>query len=234
MLDTGIRPRPKSLQAKGIREMHPHIVWNVFTDLSGEMVAKHLHTGYTFFFNNGGHSQISVNPEYQLLARPLRLHPDVAPLPPGGYSWTTYQIDFTSDPSRMLSGGGGLTLGGLWSGTQRTIDFSLTFQPSYAFRIGLKMQRTAAELEVPKDDFVTAIWTVRANYSFTTNMFLDSLVQYDASRSLFNANVRFNLMHRPLSDIFVVYNEQRFTTPDDPGIPAGRGLIVKFTQMFSF
>jgi hypothetical protein len=234
MLDTGVRPRPKALQAKGIREMHPHIVWNVFTDLSGEMVAKNLHTGYTFFFNNGGHSQIAVNPEYQLLTRPLRLHPDIPPLPPGGYSWTTYQVDFTSDPSRMLSAGGGITLGGLWSGTQRTLDFSLTFQPSHEFRVGLKVQRTAGELETPLADFVTAIWTVRANYSFTTNMFLDSLVQYDAARSLFNANVRFNLIHRPLSDLFVVYNEEQFTAPDDPEIPAGRGLIVKFTRMFSF
>jgi hypothetical protein len=41
-------------------------------------------------------------------------------------------------------------------------------------------------------------------------------------------------MHRPLSDLFVVYNEEQFTAPDDSEIPAGRGLIVKFTRMFSF
>jgi hypothetical protein len=43
--------------------------------------------------------------------------------------------------------------------------------------------------------------------------------------------VRLNLIHRPLSDFFVVYNEQQFT---DAIIPAGRGVVVKYTQMLSF
>lgn len=76
-------------------------------------------------------------------------------------------------------------------------------------------------------------WTMRANYSFTTNMFFDSFVQYNRDRDMVNANIRFNIIHHPLSDLFVVYNEQRFTTPENP-IPTGRGVIVKFTQMLSF
>jgi hypothetical protein len=43
--------------------------------------------------------------------------------------------------------------------------------------------------------------------------------------------VRFNLIHRPLSDFFVVYNEQQFT---DATVPAGRGVVVKCTHMLSF
>ena len=80
--------------------------------------------------------------------------------------------------------------------------------------------------------FRSTVWTGRANYSFTTNMFLDALTQYDAAIKQFNANVRFNVIHHPLSDLFIVYNEQRFTTPDAP-VP-GRSLVVKFTQMLSF
>jgi hypothetical protein len=233
MLDTGVRPRPVSFQERGVREIHPHVVWNVFTDHSGEMVAKAMHSGITFFFENGGHSQIAVNPTYELLESPLRLHPDSPPIPPGGYSWTTYVWDFTSDSSRALSVGGGITLGGLWSGTQRTLDGTVAYKPSYKFRVSLKVQRTAAKLDVPVSEFVTSLWTARANYSFATNAFLDSLIQYDAARRLFNANIRFNYTYRPLSDLFIVYNEQRYATPENP-VPAGRGLIVKFTRMFAF
>ena len=233
LLDTGVRPRPASFQRRGIREMHPHIVWNVFTDHSGEMVSKRLHTGYTFFLNNGGFSQIAVNPTFELLTEPFTIHPDSPPIPPGGYSWTTVVADFTSDPSRALSGNVALTWGGLWSGTQRSIRAGMALKPSYNFRLSLGMTRTAASLDVPRTDFVTAIWTVRANYSFATNMFLDSLVQYDAARNRFNTNVRFNMTYRPLSDLFVVYNEQRFTDPETP-LATGRSLIVKFTRMFSF
>jgi hypothetical protein len=44
--------------------------------------------------------------------------------------------------------------------------------------------------------------------------------------------VRFNLIHHPLSDLFIVYNDQRFLTADAP--VAGRSVAVKFTQMLSF
>jgi hypothetical protein len=47
----------------------------------------------------------------------------------------------------------------------------------------------------------------------------------------FSANVRFNLIHRPLSDFFIVYNESQFA---DSAQTAGRSVIVKYTQMFAF
>jgi len=230
--DIGIRPRPTALQRRGIRELHPHIVWNYYTDLSGQMIAKRLHTGNTFFFNNGGYSEVSVNPEYQQIDRPLRLSRHAPTVPPGGYGWNEYQLRFNSDPSRVLSFSFTGIVGGLWSGTQRTINAGVTVRPSYRFRMSLAVQRTDADLGVPDSDFVTAVWTMRANYSFTTNMFLDSLLQYNHDRDQLNANLRFNLIHRPLSDLYVVFNEQRFTADHAP--TPGRGFIVKFTRMMSF
>ncbi len=63
-------------------------------------------------------------------------------------------------------------------------------------------------------------------------MFLDALVQYRSDIEQFSANLRFNLIHRPLSDFFVVYNEQQFT--DSGAVTAGRGVVVKYTHLFSF
>lgn len=61
---------------------------------------------------------------------------------------------------------------------------------------------------------------------------LDALVQYDFDQKVRNTNIRFNFIHRPLSDLYVVYNEQAFETPEAPA--AGRSLVVKFTRMVSF
>jgi len=74
--------------------------------------------------------------------------------------------------------------------------------------------------------------TTRANYSFSPRMFVDALAQFDPASKQLNANVRFNLIHHPLSDLFVVYNDQRFLTPGAP--TAGRSIAVKFTQMMAF
>ena len=64
-------------------------------------------------------------------------------------------------------------------------------------------------------------------------MFVDALVQYDPVSALVNTNVRFNFIHHPLSDLFIVFNEQRFTTPRRRHARA-RGLTVKVTQMVAF
>ena len=230
--DIGIRPRPEALRRLGVREMHPHIVWNYYEDLDGQMVAKRLHSGYTFFFSSGAYAELSANPEYQRLEAPFRIHPDVEPIPVGGYGWNEWQLRGSTDPSRAVSLALTAITGGLWSGTQKTVSTALTLRPSYRFRATVGLQRTAGELDLPRADFVRSLWTGRANYSFNTHMFVDALAQYDPTTRLVNSNVRFNLIHHPLSDLFIVFNEQRFAT--DENIAPGRSLVLKVTQMLSF
>ena len=232
LLETGYKPRPQVLERRGIRETHYHINWDYQTNLSALTIAKKIHQGVTVSFNNGGWTEPQWNYVTQQLTRPLRLGRNVAPIPPGIYNWTEYLWRFNTDPSRMFSVAFLPTWGGLWTGTQRTVNLSATVRPSYRFRATLGLQRTSADLDLPKTSFVKNLWTLRTNYSFSTNMYLDSLLQYDTDLKQLNSNIRFNLIHRPLSDIFVVYNEQRFSTVDD--VEPGRGFVVKYTQMLAF
>ena len=49
----------------------------------------------------------------------------------------------------------------------------------------------------------------RVNYNFNTKMFLNALLQYNTDSRQWSSNLRFNVIHRPLSDFFLVYNERR-------------------------
>lgn len=230
LLESGYRPRPAVLRRRGIREVHAHINWDYQENHAGVLVAKRLHNGFTIGLDNGGWSEPAVNLIYQQLTRPLKLSAKTPALPAGGYGWTEYQWRINTDPSRLFSIAFLPTWGGLWSGTQKTVNVVATVRPSYRFRVAVGLQSSSVHL--PRASFLKNLWTVRGNYSFTTNMYLDSLVQYDGDIRQFNANVRFNLIHRPLSDLFVVYNEQRFADLTSPS--PGRGFIVKFTRMFAF
>lgn len=231
-VDFGLRPRPESTRRLGVREHHPHIVWNYYENLAGEMVAKRLHSGYTLFMSSGAFWELSVNPAFERIEQPFRIAPSIDAIPAGSYGWTEYQLRGNSDPSKPISGGFTGILGGLWSGTQRTINANLTIRPSYKFFLEARLQRTQGDLDLPDAEFTRTFWTFRSNYSFNTNMFVDALVQYDPASDQVNTNVRFNLIHHPLSDLFIVLNEQRFATGE--GIPPGRGLTIKATQMVAF
>ena len=234
-IDFGLRPRPVWWQEHGTRELHPHFTWNYYDDLSGQTIGKYLHNGQTWFFSDGGYTELSVNVHYEFITDSLRLNrgnPLAQAIAPGGYQWTEYQWIWVTDASRPLSLNLTAIGGGLWSGSQRTIKATTTFKPDYHFRVAIGVQATDAALDRPDQKFAATVWTGRANYSFNTAMFLDALTQYDAAVHQFNANIRFNLIHHPLSDLFLVYNEQRFTTVDAP-VP-GRSVVLKFTQMLSF
>jgi hypothetical protein len=231
-LDIGTRPRWTSLREKGVREMHPHIVWNYYEDLAGNIVAKNLHTGYTMFMNDGAFWELSVNPKFERIEAPFRIARGIDPIPAGSYGWAEYQLRGNSDPSKAFSWGVTGIVGGLWSGTQKTVNANATIRPSYKFFLETRVQRTQGDLDLPDAEFTKTFWTFRSNFSFNTNMFVDALVQYDPGSEQINSNVRFNFIHHPLSDIFLVFNEQRFHTGEH--IPPGRNITLKGTYMVAF
>ncbi len=230
--DIGLRPRPQWFRELGGREIHPHVAWSYYEDMDGRMVAKRLHTGNSFFFESGSWFEVSVDPMFERIEEPFLIDRRIDPIPVGSYHWHEWTLKGSTDPSRRISLNARGTIGGLWSGTQETIQTTLTLRPTYKLKGILGVQRTAADLDLPDDSFVKTFWTGRMSFSFSRDMFIDALVQYDPSSELYNSNVRFNFIHHPLSDLYIVWNEQRFFTGD--GIVPGRSLTLKATQMVSF
>ena len=231
-IDWGVRPRPESLRTFGVREIHPHITWNFYEDLEGRIVAKRLHSGVTFFMESGGSVQVQMDRSTERIEEPFKIDGRIDPIPAGRHDWDAYTLTASTNSSRTLSANGRFTVGDLWTGDQTSISGGLTLRPSYRFRASLNVSHTSADLRQPDASFTRTFWTSRTNYSFNKNMFVDALVQFDPATNLLNSNLRFNLIHSPLSDLFVVWNEQRFETGE--GIRPGRSLTVKLTQMVAF
>jgi len=100
----------------------------------------------------------------------------------------------------------------------RTLDFSVG--NSGAFTIHLVDP-------VPVNEF-----DVRIDIdNFNTKTFFNALVQYNSDTRQWTSNLRFNVIHRPLSDFFFVYNERR---DERTGQMINRALIAKFTYLLAF
>ncbi len=96
----------------------------------------------------------------------------------------------------------------------------LSFEPSF--------QRNV--IDVPGGDFTADITSLRASYSFSTRLSTDALLQYNGLEGEFSTNVRFNFVHRPGSDLFVVFTEHR---GDDTRVwnLSDRGVVMKITYL---
>jgi hypothetical protein len=228
--DAAWMPQPEALRRRGIRQLQPHArVWN-YVDPAGNLVSRLAHAAVQVTAENAAWIEYAFEPRVEAISRPFTIHPDIA-IPVGRYDWTQHLIAIESDHSRAFSGSARFLLGDFWSGTQRTVQTSLLYRPTYRMVFDVGLQVSDIDLQIPQASFVSTLANVRVGYSFSSNMFLDSLVQYRTDVRQFSANVRFNLIHRPLSDFFIVYNESQFA---DSAQTAGRSVIVKYTQMFAF
>ena len=188
------------------------------------------HVAYAWFFESGGYLELQWNPRFERIVTPFKVRPDQL-FTPGSYGWNEYAIELETNHSRKVSGSALITLGGFWTGTQKSTKVGVVFRPTYHLSLDTALQRNDISLPFPMHDFVTNLVTSRVGYAFNTRTFLDTLLQYNTDLKQFSANVRFDLIHRPLSDLFVVYNEQQQTNRD---LTSGRGLILKYTHMLAF
>ena len=82
------------------------------------------------------------------------------------------------------------------------------------------------DIELSTGAFVSKLVTTRVNYNFNTRMFFNALVQHNSDNHQWTSNLRFNVIHRPLSDFFLVYNERR---DERTGQMLSRAVIAKMT-----
>ena len=219
----------REMNDRGFRQLEPHARAFLYRDPSGELVSKTVHAGAQLTWDNGAFFEYAFEPRREVIRTPFVLPP--ATIPIGSYDWNQHLLVFESDHSRALSGSVRATIGEFWSGTQRTAQMSVLYRPTYRLLFDLGAQVSDITLESPHAAFTTTLTSLRTSYSFNRSMFLDSLLQYRNDVRQFSANVRFNLIHRPLSDLFIVYNESQFSDLEQP---AGRGIIVKYTHMLAF
>jgi hypothetical protein len=229
-VDFGIRHRPEALRKFGIRELHPHTRYNIYTNQSNVKVSHTNHVAYALFFERGGYVEVQWNPRFERISVPFKVRPDQS-FAPGAYGWNEYAVELETNHSRVISGSALITTGGFWTGTQKSAKVGVVIRPSYHLTFDTALQRNDIDLPLPMHAFTTNLVTSRISYAFNTRTFLDTLLQYNTDLKQFSANVRFDLIHRPLSDLFVVYNEQQWTDRD---VTSGRGLIVKYTHMLAF
>ena len=120
------------------------------------------------------------------------------------------------------------TLTAFHGGTLASLGGTLTAAPSA--QVSLALGFTRNDVRVPAGSFIADISSLRASYSFSTRVSTNVLVQYNSLEQAFSTNVRFNFIHRPGSDFFLVFTENR---GDDFGAwgLAERGVVMKLTYL---
>ena len=88
-------------------------------------------------------------------------------------------------------------------------------------RIALDLGLEQNHVELPSGEFTANLLSIRGTYSFSTRLSTNLLVQYNSLDEVFSTNLRVNFIHRPGSDLFLVFTEERGSDEISGGSPTG-------------
>ncbi len=219
----GLRPRPRSIS--WIREFFPNAQLQYITDQEGRLVTRITDLKFQISLADGGSFQVGRTLRFEREDEQFSI--GGLEIASGDYNFDRWFTEFRSDPSDRVSGSVRYETGDFWDGTSKGVRLSLSFKPHYKFTASGRFQWD--DLKLQQGNFTSRLINTRLDYSFNTQMFLSAFIQYNSERRQVSSNLRFNLIHRPLSDIFIVYNEER------DSFQAGetdKSLTFKYTHMF--
>ena len=218
-----MRPRPRSIS--WIREFFPNAQLQYINDQEGRLVTRITDLKFQISLEDGGSFQVGRSLRFEREDEQFFIGGQE--IASGDYNFNRWFTEFRSDTSDRISGSIRYETGDFWDGTSKGVRISLSFKPNYKFTASGRFQWD--DLKLQQGNFTTRLINARLEYAFNTQMFLSAFIQYKSERRQVSSNLRFNLIHRPLSDIFIVYNEER------DSFQAGetdKSLTFKYTHMF--
>lgn len=220
-----MRPRIRPWEGGAIREIQPVFNVRYIGDTDNRLVTRKQSIGIDFFFQNGAFLRLRRRNYFDRLDDGFAIRPDVI-IPLGDHNYEEQGMEFNTDRSRELSGSLKWYRGGFWNGEKTSYQMGGQFRPND--HISTEFDFTRDSIRLPGGNFRVNLFRFRLRYAFNTRTFLDALIQYNSEENSVTSNVRFNLIHHSLSDLFLVYTEERPTSGDGP---TDRVISVKYTHL---
>ncbi|MBI4482431.1 MAG: carbohydrate binding family 9 domain-containing protein [Acidobacteria bacterium] len=221
-----IKPRPR--RNRFIREVNPHGTYAYTIGRDNRLLTRRMHSATWIFFQDGGRYEMYLNSFWERLDQPFQIRRNIA-IPPGDYSFYEWVNQYFSDRSKALSGSVSYRRGPFWDGTKRTWNLDIQYRPDATWTVLAELDRDSVKLAGGAFDI--HLVRARVSYAFNTRIFLDAFFQYNTDLGRLSSNIRFRFIHRPLSDLFLVYKEVRDVRSH---LDTDRIFTVKFTRLFSF
>jgi hypothetical protein len=194
-------------------------------DRWNESLTRIAGVSYGMLFADGAELRAWTNRTRDQIDTPFEISGDLE-VGAGVYTYDGGGIRFESNQSAAFSGSIEVSGGEFWDGRQKAAASSLRYRFSAHLAASASLSRSVVDL--PTGSFTGDLVGLRLDWSLTPRMFLNAFVQYNGEADTWLSNVRFNVIHRPLSDVYVVWNETR--------LPTGtrRAVLLKYTHLLAF
>ena len=223
-----IHPRIRPWEGRAIREIQPILNTRYITDPDNRLITRKHSIGLDFFFQNGTFLRFRRRVFFERLDQGFDIRTGIL-VPSGDHEYEEQGVEFNTDRSRVLSVNVNFYDGEFWDGEKTSVRVGGRFRPSGHLSAEVNFSRD--DVTLPGGAFLSHLLGFRLRYAFNTQTFLDTFIQYNSERHKITSNVRFNLIHHSLSDLFVVYTEENPTIAQES---TDRVISIKYTHLLGF
>ena len=149
------------------------------------------------------------------------------PLPGNlGYSFNTVGVAYQSNESKVLAFEGETSIGSFFNGDRFSIGAEATLRLQPKLRLTLNVNYDKISLPNPFPSVNLWLLSQRVNYTISKSIFWSTTIQYSNQRDNLGINSRLQWRFAPLSDLFIVYNDNYFV---DQFSPRFRSINLKLS-----
>jgi hypothetical protein len=184
----------------------------------------------SFNWNSGASLNVSYDVAETQVDDPFTAA-DRVDVPAGRYEADSWSLRASTTSARpwVLSANARRT--DYFGGTLTALGGGLVMAPTSSLVFDFSVTRN--DVELPGGGFVAEIWSARATWAFSPLITTNALIQYNSLAEDILTNIRFNFIHRPGSDFFLVLTDDRGVDGDQWAL-ADRGLVAKLTYLVRF
>ena len=149
------------------------------------------------------------------------------PLPGNkGYNFSSAQLEFSSNNTNLFTYSVNTTLGQFFNGNRYSFGGTLAYRWQPFGQFSLNVNYDGIKFPEPYESANYWLITPRMDVTFSKSIFFTALAQYSNQRDNFGINARLQWRFAPLSDLFLVYNDNYAT---DGFSPRFRSINLKMT-----
>jgi hypothetical protein len=212
------------------REVNPHIELTDISYVDGPLQSRYVDYHLPINFQSGAWLESGANAATENLIAPFAISRRRGiTIAPGRYDSTEWFFTARSNASRPVSFSGRWGVGDFYDGYKQ--NYAIAGAARIGSHVNASLNLTRNQISLRGGSYSTDLITARVEYGFSTQAFVNALVQYNTDAREWSSNIRFNVIHHPLSDFYLVFNDRRDI--DGRGL-IDRAVIAKMTYMVAF
>ncbi len=211
------------------RQVHLSYDIEHIADHNNELQYRTLQPGLLNIFKDESYFFLGWTNYYDNIQSIFSLGPAV--IRPGVYRYNVVGASYVSDLSKKVAGSVRMGGGSFYDGTFLGLTLNSYFRPADKVAVDLTWNWNRVDVPFENGEFTTNIVGFRFNYSFSTELYVKTFIQWNSFDNRIVSNILLNYIHSPGSNFYLVYNEELNTLG---GVrTSNRTLLAKLTYLLN-